>query len=235
MTEKMPIRILFARDMIDKDLYRGVLVDGDYDGEYFAQYKWRVLPIGYVQRDTKLVDTDATGKRVAKKQELSYLHREVAKPPKGMWVTFKNHNPLDCRSANLMWQTPSESALRRKQRSSLGKKGLWNSQYRGVQKGGSSSKGKQRVFNSWVAYVQGKYIGSYPSEELAAQAYDKAAYALWGDMANLNFPRPEPRKEVAPEKSTTCPHCQAEIYGDTAVENFEEGKVSCWKCGLKHE
>lgn len=52
--------------------------------------------------------------------------------------------------------------------------------------------------NSWVATICVKrktiYLGSFPSAIQAAEAYDKKAFEIHGDMAKLNFPRTESMK-----------------------------------------
>lgn len=92
------------------------LVDGDYDGEYFAQYHWALLPNGYIARygHREAITDEKTGLVTGWDESFIYLHREVARPPKGMWVRFKNGNKLDCRSSNLEWVTPKETAASRK-------------------------------------------------------------------------------------------------------------------------
>lgn len=99
--EKMPIKKIKIAD-------KTILVDGDYDGEYFSQYNWRILPNGYVYRSE--AEKLANGKW---KHHIIYLHREVARPPKGMWVSHIDGNKLNNRSCNLAWRTPHETALSR--------------------------------------------------------------------------------------------------------------------------
>lgn len=83
------------------------LVDGDYDGEYFGQYKWYVSPQGYAMRSNPPDETND-------KFYYTYLHREVlGRQPKGMIADHINRNRLDNRSSNLRWATPLESAKNR--------------------------------------------------------------------------------------------------------------------------
>lgn len=80
-----------------------VAVDGDYDGEYFSQYAWYLNPGGYVYR--RRFAGEGGG--------YVYLHQEVSSTPEGLWTSFKDKNKLNCRSSNLEWVTPKESAARR--------------------------------------------------------------------------------------------------------------------------
>lgn len=91
------------------------LVDGDYDGDYFSQYKWALLPNGYVTQYShrEFIVDDKTGEVVGHDNSFQYLHRMVARPPKGYWARHKNGDKLDCRSANLEWVTPKYSAATR--------------------------------------------------------------------------------------------------------------------------
>lgn len=57
-----------------------------------------------------------------------------------------------------------------------------------IKKGGSSKyKGVCLSKEKWVADCAGIHIGTYSSEEEAAQAYDKEALAMFGKFALLNF------------------------------------------------
>jgi hypothetical protein len=79
------------------------LVDGDYDGEYFSQYRWYLHKNGYVTRKGY-----SDGKRT-----IIYLHREICKPPDNLWVDHIDRDKLNNRSCNLRWVTPQENAQNR--------------------------------------------------------------------------------------------------------------------------
>lgn len=155
-----------------------VLVDGDYDGEWFesiAKYM-RVIRNGYVNITPHIGLGGGN----------TYLHHLVAKPPKGYWVHFKNKNPLDCRTSNLEVLTPKEVMKYRKpvdytlKRQSTG----W-SQYKGV----------SRYNDIYRVRLRGEEVGTFTDEVEAAKAYDRASYAFWGDRFRVNFPDDFPRKD----------------------------------------
>lgn len=52
----------------------------------------------------------------------------------------------------------------------------------------SRYKGVSLLRGRWRAYIKGRHIGLFDSEEAAARAYDAAARAAFGEYAHLNFP-----------------------------------------------
>lgn len=52
---------------------------------------------------------------------------------------------------------------------------------------------KRRSANSWHARFLNQYLGSFPTEEAAARAFDDAARKQYGALAAVNFPRPGER------------------------------------------
>lgn len=150
-----------------------VLVDGDYDGEYLAQFKWRLNPkTGYVTR--KPFRHEGTSS--------IYMHHVVGgKPPAGYVVSFKNREKLDCRSCNIEWITPSDIAANRPQAK------LSVTGFRGVHKTGGKKDGKTWVGKTWRAQCAGSHVGVYSTPEDAARAYDEVALGRWGTKAQLNF------------------------------------------------
>lgn len=176
----LPVLTVRARDT--KGAWHDVLVDGDYDGEYFSYFQWRILsPGGYVVTHRNEKRPDGTWATIT-----TYLHHMVLPRRPGLWSHFVNGNKLDCRSANLEYQTPRNSALTRKmgvRKLLRRKKTVSSSEYRGVARSANTSHGR------WQVICAKRYFGTFGSEEEAARVYDKAAIEKWGDRAILNFPR----------------------------------------------
>lgn len=166
-----------------------VLVDGDYDGEYFETLVpyMRILKSGYVNIFYyKYLDTPR------------YLQHMVLPQKKGYWITFKNGNKQDCRSANLEYMTPKQATdkrnakfpeiyltgtqwggLKHRKRNPNAKT---TTPYRGVRYSGDD---KNPVY--W-GYCKKIYLGAYENAEDCARQYDRVAHSIWGDAAVLNFP-----------------------------------------------
>ena len=89
----------------------------------------------------------------------------------------RDGNSLDCRLDNLRIATIAESNRNQKCRSSSGFKGV-------------GRHGKQ--WRAAIVFDGSRiYLGYFPSAELAARAYDRAARKYFGEFARLNFPRSE--------------------------------------------
>lgn len=89
-------------------------------------------------------------------------------------VDHVNGDGLDNRRANLRPATSSQNAAnaRRRKDNSSGFKGV-----------------SQRPNGRWMARIRMKSLGTFPTAELAARAYDSAATETWGEFARTNFPR----------------------------------------------
>jgi hypothetical protein len=144
------------------------------DHEWLSQFNWR-FQNGYAARRDKTRTT--------------YMHRELAKPPRGMTVDHANHNKLDNTRENLRVCTRQENS--HNNRKHMGS----SSRFKGV---GYSSE-KQKWFAK--AYIEGEriWLGYHEEEVAAAKAYDAKAVELFGEFAHLNFPEdwpPQRRKEL---------------------------------------
>lgn len=144
------------------------LVDGDYDGEYYSQYTWYLMPNGYVARAR--IEEESS-----KRNSYIYLHKEVCKSNTGLWVDHINRDKLDNRSCNLRLVTPSENSRNRKIPTSKPKGTIGYT----IVKDGRAKKYKVRIKGSKVRYF-------YTAEE-AARYYDNLAIAEYGYFASLNF------------------------------------------------
>lgn len=187
--EQLPTKILRARTKSGRMVT--VLVDGDYDGEYFGQFYLRILPLGYVVLGSERVSVvnNKTGEYTPKKRDgkYHYLHHMVLPAKKGYWVRFKNGNKLDCRSRNLEYVTPSQSALWRPPGRPVGKSG-----YHGVFRPSSRSitGGRHWVSKTqWQVVFKRQILGFYIDKEEAARAYDTAARSAGVPEYKLNFPK----------------------------------------------
>lgn len=102
------------------------------------------------------------------------MHAEVKPTPDGMMLDHKDHNGLNNQKSNLRPCTYIQNRMN--SRPHLGKK------YKGTHK-------NKRRFGAQICINEKRtYIGNYGTEEEAARAYDKVAFALYGEFAYLNFP-----------------------------------------------
>jgi hypothetical protein len=112
------------------------------------------------------------GTRLYKRHQLAWFYVSGAWPD--LWVDHENGIPGDDWLGNLRLVTKSQSSMNRAKRK------------------GAIFKGVCLHHGRWEA-TMGKrgsvYLGSFPTAEDAAKAYDRAAIATYGAYARLNFPR----------------------------------------------
>lgn len=106
------------------------------------------------------------------------MHRVVARAPHDVLIDHENGNRLDNRKQNLRDATFRQNAQNR------------------APVNGKRFKGIFKFREGWKARIkyegQNIYLGLFPSEEIAARAYDYAARRLFGEFARLNFPDAAP-------------------------------------------
>jgi len=149
------------------------LVD-DEDYERVSAFKWTALVAK--RKDRTVVYGRHYPKRDGKPQMIILLHRFIIDAPKGMDVDHRDGNGLHCWRTNLRVATRSQNLANN--RHLIGASG-----FRGVF---IHPKWKPRARIS--VGNKTKYIGSFPTIEDAARAYDHAAIQEYGEFARLNFP-----------------------------------------------
>jgi hypothetical protein len=106
------------------------------------------------------------------------MHHVVMRAAPGELVDHWDGNRLHNWKANLRKATKTQNA--------------WN---RGLV-AGRAYKGTYEADGRWKARIKidGRtiYLGSYPTEEMAALVYDEAAREFFGEFARLNFPSSRP-------------------------------------------
>jgi len=114
------------------------------------------------------------------------VHRFLLRPPNGVFVDHASGDRSDNRRSNLRPCSHQENS-----RNSLKKRaGSASSRFKGVH---YLPPYQRRKTPAWCAMIQGadrtRYIGTFPTEEEAARAYDAEARRSYGTFACLNFPR----------------------------------------------
>jgi hypothetical protein len=103
------------------------------------------------------------------------MHAVVARTPKGFDTDHANRKTLDNREENLRVCTCAQNSANQIKRSNN------TSGYKGIRAHGKGWQAK--IVLNGIYY----YLGTYPTREEAAKAYDNAATELHGEFANLNF------------------------------------------------
>lgn len=185
--ELWPVSALPVRELISVNTGNIILVDGDYDGEYFAGFQWR-----------EILSSTSGGNYPCRRngnRETIYLARVVAGPMPPHTVAYSiNGNHLDCRSANIRFRSWAQNAAARPlgtimgngKVGGLGIKGDNPTGYLGVRSYPLAG-GKKIYFAMVKGFSNAGYY--FDTAEAAARQYDEWAIARWGKHATLNFPR----------------------------------------------
>lgn len=130
----------------------------DADYDTLMQYNWRLIN-GYV----------CTGKETT-----VFMHRLLTDAPKGMVVDHINRNRLDNRRENLRVCTTRQNIVNSPCRREGG--------YKGVSRHGKGWAARIRIKGRLI------HLGTFPTPEDAARAFDEAAVQEYGVYAHRNIP-----------------------------------------------
>lgn len=154
--------------------YFAKIDDEDYD--YISQFSWQAIPKGndrvYARRSKRV------GPRSEGRQDHFYMHREIINAKKGEYVDHINHVTLDNTKGNLRKCTNAENSKNNRGQPSQ----RIHSKYKGVKKNLNSTTFSARITVDGVCL----YLGSYKTQEEAAEAYNNAALEHHKEFAFLN-------------------------------------------------
>lgn len=161
MTRKIPLTGKYGQGKY------ALVSEEDY--EELAQYKWRVGTHGYAMR--------AKWNPEKGNNDCVLMHREIAKPSKGLMVDHVDMDKLNNTRGNLRVVNKSQNTT-----NALSRKGS-SSMYKGVTYNKRSGKWAVELTKDYVKH----YVGLFSDEVEAARACDTKAVELFGDYARLNF------------------------------------------------
>lgn len=156
--------------------YEAIVDDEDF--ERLSKFRWYAHNSG--GRTRRPEKRPARRTLVNEGRKVRFLVHDILMPPPGMVVDHINGDPWDNRRCNLRVCTHTENLRNRK-------KHRGSSPYKGVtqQQGG-------RFIARISAERRGIHLGTFPTAEAAARAYDAAATVYHGEFARLNFPDSAP-------------------------------------------
>lgn len=156
---------------VEVPLSRGkvAIVDAD-DAGGILKYNWQAI----ATRSGKGFYARRVDEESPYRDKRIMMHRQIMAAPRGMLVDHIDRNGLNNRRSNLRLCSNAENTRNRSlyRNNSTGFKGVYTN----------------KDCKDWIAAIRGRYLGLYPSAELAARAYDTAALQAYGKFASLNFP-----------------------------------------------
>lgn len=152
------------------------LVD-DEDFEELSKHKWYANKIRWIFYAVRNIGTRPNRKAIL-------MHRQIMNAKKGQEIDHRNGDGLYNRKSNLRFCTTKQN--QHNQKSQIG-----SSRFKGVSWSKNNKKWLARIgFN----YHQ-KYLGLFDNEIEAAKSYDQKAEEMFGEFANLNFPKKRGQNE----------------------------------------
>jgi hypothetical protein len=147
--------------------------DEDYD--WLMQKKWYA---------TKVPNTFYAKGAICSKNKVTTLmmHRMILSAPKGIDVDHKDRNGLNNQRNNIRLCTRVQNNVNRKAAGRSKYLGVYFHRY-------NKPYGSYEYITAAITFKgKLKCLGTFSTEELAAEAHDIKAFEYYGEFANLNFP-----------------------------------------------
>jgi len=142
---------------------------------WLSQFRWSAKIDTSAIYAVRTVQVKGRSKRI-------FMHRQIMNTPPGLVCDHINHDGLDNRKRNCRNCTSAQNNANRRSAPTA------SSPFVGV----SWDKRRQK----WVVHIKKdgipSYLGAFDDELEAARAHDRAAVAVHGEYANLNFPEEWP-------------------------------------------
>lgn len=133
---------------------------------------------------------DVGGRRVSLQRLIRHFSEVGSDLAEVKNVSFQNKCQLDCRLSNLLVRTDRQAMMRNRRR-----KRTSSSDYKGVKRIKNRSGGF-----SWSASIHiddgDVFLGTYVTQEFAAEVYDAASYSFFGASGHRNFPHLVPTQDA---------------------------------------